>query len=84
MDGPTDQTDGQMEGWYLSLGHKILKLAWSKQGRIHSKTVADGWAGVTGLILEGARKPDALCLALGLSCFENSEPGRLSLLLTRI
>ena len=33
-----------------------------------------------GLILERARKPDALYIALGLSCFASSEPGGLSLI----
>ena len=34
----------------------------------------------SGLILERARKPDALYFALGLSYFAVSEPGRLSLM----
>ena len=33
-----------------------------------------------GLILEQARKLDALCFALGLSYFASSEPGRLALI----
>ena len=34
----------------------------------------------SGLILERAREPDALCFALGLSHFVSSEPGGLSLI----
>ena len=66
----------------MSVSDPILYITTNK--RYRQVNTSHSWVAYGQLYQISRPEPDVLYLALGLSCFENSEPRRLSLLLIRI